>query len=136
MTIQENLAHIKNQISQAEKKYQRQPNAVRLLAVSKGQPIQKIKDAIENGQLAFGENYLQEALEKMLAFADKKIEWHFIGKIQSNKTKKIAEHFAWVQSIDDMRIAKRLNEQRPAELAPLNICIQVNVDAENAKTLK
>lgn len=92
-----------------------------------------MQEAYDAGQRAFGESYLQEALPKLEAFANQPIEWHFIGKLQSNKTRKIAEHFAWVHSVDNMKIAKRLNEQRPAHLPPLNICIEVNVSHEKAK---
>lgn len=134
MTIQTNLLEIKSLIAQYEEQYLRPIGSVQLLAVSKGQSIEKINQAIDVGQRAFGENYLQEALEKMLAFANKKLEWHFIGKIQSNKTRKIAEHFDWVQSIDDRQIAKRLNDQRPAHLPPLNVCIEVNISNEATKS--
>jgi pyridoxal phosphate enzyme (YggS family) len=132
--IANNLTAIKNQISAYEKKYDRKQGEVKLLAVSKNQPVEKIKAAIEAGQFAFGENYLQEALAKMMVLADKRIEWHFIGPIQSNKTRKIAEHFAWVHSIDSLKIAKRLNDQRPPHLTPLNVCIEVNVSAEATKS--
>lgn len=107
---------------------------VRLLAVSKQQSLEKIRALYAKGQRAFGENYLQEALRKQGALQDLNIEWHFIGHIQSNKTRAIAEHFDWVQSVDRYAIAKRLNEQRPAHLTPLNICIQVNIDGEAQKS--
>jgi pyridoxal phosphate enzyme (YggS family) len=119
------------------KKYKAQynnPNNLCLLAVSKGQPLEKIVALYKQGQRAFGENYLQEALEKMMALADREIEWHFIGTIQSNKTRKIAENFSWVQTVADSNIAKRLNEQRPAYLPPLNICIEVNICSERSKS--
>lgn len=109
------------------------PNSVSLLAVSKGQSIEKITAVYAEGQRLFGENYLQEALEKMQALNDLDIEWHFIGQIQSNKTKQIAENFSWVQSVASLKIAERLNQQRPVHLEPLNICIQVNISNEAAK---
>ncbi|OGT38054.1 MAG: YggS family pyridoxal phosphate enzyme [Gammaproteobacteria bacterium RIFCSPHIGHO2_12_FULL_37_14] len=120
-----------------EKKYGRTPNSVRLLAVSKGQSAEKIKLAYAAGQRCFGENYLQEALEKIddiSRHCDETIEWHFIGHLQSNKTRKIAEHFAWAHSVCDKNIAKRLNDQRPAHLPPLSICIQVNISHEASKS--
>ena|SRR5579872_2150052 len=132
--IQHNIQKTKTQIREWEIRYQRKPSSVSLLAVSKKQSIEKIRDAIRAGQMAFGENYLQESLEKISALSDENIEWHFIGSIQSNKTKKIAEHFAWVHTIDDINIAKRLNEQRPAHLPPLNICLQVNTSLEVTKS--
>jgi len=133
-----NLAHIKQSIRDSERKFGLKSDSVKLLAASKGQPVEKILAAINAGQSIFGESYLQEALLKMAAVAElaatKPLEWHFIGPIQSNKTRKIAEHFSWVQSVASMKIADRLNEQRPAHLPPLNICIEVNVDAEATKS--
>lgn len=134
MTIATNLTAIKDLILTYEKKYGREEGSVKLLAVSKRQSIEKIKAAVEAGQVAFGENYLQEALLKIRILADPPLEWHFIGPIQSNKTRKIAEHFAWVHSIDNVKIAKRLNDQRPAHLPPLNVCIEVNVSGELTKS--
>lgn len=132
--IQKNLAHVKSFIQECELRYARIPNSVRLLAVSKSQPVEKILAAISAGQYAFGENYLQEALVKMETLANEKIEWHFIGPIQSNKTKKIAESFSWVQSVSSFNIAKRLNDQRPEHLPPLNICLQINTSGESSKS--
>jgi len=132
--ITANLSHIKNQISEYEKKYSRPEGSVSLLAVSKKQSADKIREAYAVGQRAFGENYLQEALQKMQELSDLQIEWHFIGPIQSNKTKKIAEHFDWVQSVDSIKSAERLNNQRPPHLPPLNICIEVNVSGEDSKS--
>lgn len=103
-----------------------------LLAVSKGQGIERIADAVAAGQKAFGENYVQEALQKMQALPP--LEWHLIGPLQSNKTRIAAEHFAWVQTIAGEKIARRLSEQRPAGLAPLNVLIQVNVSGEASKS--
>jgi pyridoxal phosphate enzyme (YggS family) len=127
-----NLSAIKQRIGDYEKKYSRPTDAVKLLAVSKSQSIEKIIAAYSEGQHAFGENYLQEALVKIRKLPTD-IEWHFIGTIQSNKTKMIAENFDWVQSITSVQIAKRLNDQRPAHLPPLNICIEVNISDENTK---
>lgn len=107
---------------------------VNLLAVSKAQPAQVIREAYVAGQTIFGENYLQEALDKQTELSDLAIEWHFIGPIQSNKTQPIAQHFSWVHSIDRLKIAQRLNDARPADLAPLQVCIQLNVGAEASKS--
>lgn len=127
------LAAVKQQIAAYEKKYQRLTHSVSLLAVSKTHSVEKVLSAYAAGQRQFGENYVQEALPKIEALSDKQIEWHFIGPIQSNKTRKIAEHFAWVHSVASVKIANRLNEQRPSDLPPLNICIEVNIDAEESK---
>ncbi|HEX4045075.1 MAG TPA: YggS family pyridoxal phosphate-dependent enzyme [Gammaproteobacteria bacterium] len=134
MTILSHLTHLNNRIAAYEQKYQRSPGSVRLLAVSKNQSIENILAAFQAGQTCFGESYLQEALPKMAALTHLPIEWHFIGPLQSNKTKKIAEHFAWVHSVDTLRIAQRLHEQRPVHLPPLNICLQVNMSAESSKS--
>lgn len=107
--------------------------SVALLAVSKMQPVEKIRAAAQAGLLRMGENYLQEAVKKMASLQDLPIEWHFIGHIQSNKTRGIASHFSWVHSVSNARIAKRLSEQRPAFLPPLNICLQVNLHPENGR---
>jgi pyridoxal phosphate enzyme (YggS family) len=105
---------------------------VTLLAVSKGQSVERIREAAAAGQKAFGENYVQEALEKMQALPD--LEWHLIGALQSNKTRLAAEHFAWVQTIASEKIARRLSEQRPEGLPPLNVLLQVNVSGEATKS--
>ncbi|MDO9365538.1 MAG: YggS family pyridoxal phosphate-dependent enzyme [Methylotenera sp.] len=132
-TISNRLQHILATIqsAQAMSEYQ-QP--VKLLAVSKAQPISAIREAYTAGQILFGENYLQEALDKQAALTDLPIEWHFIGPIQSNKTQPIAQHFAWVHSVDRLKIAQRLNEARPIDAAPLQVCIQVNISNENSKS--
>lgn len=132
--IADNLASIKNKISEYEIKYAREPGSVKLLAASKTQSIEKISAAYAAGQHLFGENYLQEALAKMDALVDKEIIWYFIGPIQRNKTRKIAERFDWVLSVANDVIAKRLNDQRPHSLPPLNICIQVNISDEDTKS--
>lgn len=107
---------------------------VKLVAVSKAQPAAAIREAYHAGQHIFGENYLQEALDKQAQLADLNIEWHFIGPIQSNKTQPISQHFAWVHSVDRLKIAQRLNDARPADIPPLQICIQVNISNEDSKS--
>ncbi|MEQ1529683.1 MAG: YggS family pyridoxal phosphate-dependent enzyme [Methylococcales bacterium] len=133
-TLAERLTHILAQIKQTALAYGRHPDAVTLLAVSKTKPASDIMEAYQAGQRHFGENYLQEALNKQLQLQGLDITWHFIGPIQSNKTKAIAEHFSWVHSVDSLKIATRLSKQRPPELPPLNICIQVNISNEASKS--
>ncbi len=118
MTIAQNLQTVQQQIAAYEKKYARPSNSVQLLAVSKQQSLKNIQEAFAAGQRAFGENYLQEALPKITALQDLAIEWHYIGQIQTNKTRKIAEHFAFVHGVDSLKIAERLNAQRPVQLPP------------------
>jgi PLP dependent protein len=120
-------------IRAAEQRFQRPVESVALLAVSKTQPAAAIAAMAAAGQTRFGENYLQEALEKMVELAALDLEWHFIGPVQTNKTRGIAEHFSWVHSVDRLKIAERLSAQRPAHLPPLNICLQVNIDREPTK---
>lgn len=127
------LQQVLAELRDCENQFQRKANSVALLAVSKAQSAEKVRQLFNAGQFAFGENYLQEALEKISALKDCDIEWHFIGRIQSNKTKAIAQNFAWVQSVANLKIAQRLNEQRPSYLMPLNICIQVNIDQDPNK---
>ena len=112
----------------------RSPASVRLLAVSKTKPVPLILEAAAAGQLEFGENQVQEGLEKIRSAGRADIVWHFIGHLQTNKTRAVAEHFAWVHSVDRLKIARRLSEQRPKSMPPLNICLQVNVDAESGKS--
>ena len=109
---------------------------VGLLAVSKTHPAQAVRQAHEAGQCAFGENYVQEALQKMVALQDLRpqLQWHLIGPLQSNKTREVAEHFDWVHTVDRLKIAQRLSDQRPAELAPLQVCLQVNISGEASKS--
>ncbi len=107
---------------------------IKLLAVSKAQPADKLREAYMAGQRAFGENYVQEAIAKQTYLQDCNIEWHFIGPIQSNKTQLIAQHFDWVHSVDRLKIASRLNDARPDTLTPLNICIQINSSEESSKS--
>lgn len=134
-TIAERLNSARKGIQQAATNAHRPPNSVKLLAVSKTKPVSDIMDAYNAGQRLFGENYVQEGVEKTKELAHlSDIEWHMIGPIQSNKTKVVAEHFNWVQSVDREKIARRLNEQRPDNLAPLNVCIQLNIDDEESKS--
>jgi pyridoxal phosphate enzyme (YggS family) len=136
--IASNLQAVHQQIVRAANAAERPPDGVRLLAVSKTFGADAVLQAWRAGQLAFGENYLQEALDKIAAVAaaqaDAAPEWHFIGPIQSNKTRPIAEHFAWVHSVEREKIARRLSEQRPAHLPALNLCLQVNVSGEASKS--
>ncbi len=132
--ITQSFHKINAQISHAEFAAGRKKGSVSLLAVSKTKPAIEIAEAYKIGQRHFGESYLQEALKKQQALAAFNITWHFIGPIQSNKTKAIATHFSWVHSVDRFKIAKRLSEQRPNHLAKLNICLQVNISAETTKS--
>jgi len=133
-TIADNISHVGSRIQTATQAAHRPENSVQLLAVSKTKPAEALREAYAAGLRDFGENYLQEALGKQLELADLPLIWHFIGPIQSNKTRAIAEHFDWVHSVDRLKIAQRLSEQRPAELPPLNICIQVNASGEASKS--
>ena len=133
-TIADNIALVSSRMCAAALAAQRDEHSVQLLAVSKTKPAEALREAYAAGLRDFGENYLQEALGKQLELADLPLIWHFIGPIQSNKTRAIAEHFAWVHSVDRLKIAQRLSEQRPADLPPLNICIQVNVSGEASKS--
>ncbi|HEX8596508.1 MAG TPA: YggS family pyridoxal phosphate-dependent enzyme [Pseudomonas sp.] len=133
-TIAANISTLGERINAAALAARRDPADIGLLAVSKTKPAGALREAYAAGLRDFGENYLQEALSKQLELADLPLCWHFIGPIQSNKTRAIAEHFAWVHSVDRLKIAQRLSEQRPADLPPLNICIQVNVSGEASKS--
>ncbi|QXZ14864.1 YggS family pyridoxal phosphate-dependent enzyme [Pseudomonas sp. AO-1] len=133
-TIADNILQVSSRIQAATRAAGRDEHSVQLLAVSKTKPAQALREAYAAGLRDFGENYLQEALGKQLELADLPLIWHFIGPIQSNKTRAIAEHFDWVHSVDRLKIAQRLSEQRPADLPPLNICIQVNVSGEASKS--
>lgn len=133
-TIAENISTLAERIHSAAQAVQRDPASVGLLAVSKTKPASDLREAYDAGLRDFGENYLQEALGKQAELSDLPLIWHFIGPIQSNKTRAIAEHFAWVHSVDRLKIAQRLSEQRPPVLPPLNICIQVNVSGEASKS--
>ncbi len=127
------LRAVRARIAHAVAEAGRDAAAVRLLAVSKTFDAAAVRELAACGQLEFGENYLQEALEKQAALADLPLVWHFIGPIQSNKTRAIAEHFSWVHSVDRLKIAERLSAQRPAGLPPLQVCIEVNVSGEASK---
>jgi len=131
--IEINLNHVRAQIAEAALACERDPDSILLLAVSKRKPSSDIRCAWQLGQRDFGENYLQEAQQKMQELEDLDITWHFIGAIQSNKTRNIAEAFDWAQCIDRVKIARRLSDQRPSNLPPLNVCIQVNIDHESSK---
>ena len=133
-TIAANLQGVTARIARAAAAAGRDPSAIALVAVSKTFPAGCVAEARAAGQRAFGENYVQEALAKQAALADGSLEWHFIGPIQSNKTRAIAEHFAWVHSVDRLKIAERLDAARPAGLPPLNVLLQVNADAEDTKS--
>ena len=128
-TIAQALSAVLHRIEAASQEAGRAPHSVQLLAVSKTFGPQAVREAYAAGQRAFGENYIQEALDKMAALSDLPLEWHCIGPVQSNKTKAVAEHFDWVHSVDRLKIAQRLSDQRPAQLPPLQVCLQVNVDA-------
>jgi pyridoxal phosphate enzyme (YggS family) len=133
-TIADNIALVSARIRAAAQASQRDESSIHLLAVSKTKPAAALREAYAAGLRDFGENYLQEALGKQAELGDLPLSWHFIGPIQSNKTRAIAENFAWVHSVDRLKIAQRLSEQRPADLPPLNICIQVNVSGEASKS--
>jgi hypothetical protein len=132
--IKQNIAEVRHRICLEAEKNSRKPTEIILLAVSKTRPAEQIRAAYQTGQRFFGENYLQEALEKIAQLQDIAIEWHFIGPIQSNKTRYISENFHWAQTIDRLKIAQRLNEQRPSNLPMLNVCIQVNISGEENKS--
>lgn len=133
--IKDNLGKVEQQIKNACQINQKSPTSVQLLAVSKTKPASDVESAYNAGQRLFGENYVQEAVDKIneLDHLDE-IQWYFIGPIQSNKTKLIAEHFDWVQSVDRVKILQRLNEQRPSEKSKLNVCLQVNISDEASKS--
>ncbi|AZL76126.1 YggS family pyridoxal phosphate-dependent enzyme [Pseudomonas oryziphila] len=133
-TLADNISAIASRIDNAARAAGRDPASVQLLAVSKTKPASAVREAFAAGLRDVGENYLQEALTKQQALSDLPLIWHFIGPIQSNKTKAIAEHFDWVHSVDRLKIAQRLSEQRPGHLPPLNICLQVNVSGEDSKS--
>jgi len=132
--ISANIAKLLERVRLAAEKSQRPPGDIRVLAVSKNHPAQAIRAAHGCGLDQFGESYLQEALAKMDQLGDLPLTWHFIGPIQANKTRPIAEHFAWVHSVDRGKIARRLSEQRPQGLPPLQVCLQVNISGEQSKS--
>lgn len=136
LSIAENLETVRQRLARAAARARRGPDTVALLAVSKTCPAEAVRAAHAAGQRAFGENYVQEALDKIHALADLRatLDWHLIGPLQSNKTRVVAEAFDWVHSVDRLKIAQRLSEQRPAWLPPLNVCLQVNVSGEASKS--
>ncbi|CAG0954829.1 partial Pyridoxal phosphate homeostasis protein, partial [Anaerolineae bacterium] len=133
-SIAANLQAVASRIAAACSAAGRAPAEVSLLAVSKTWPAACVREAAACGQRAFGENYVQEGVAKIAELAELGLEWHFIGPLQSNKTRPVAEHFAWVHSIERLKIAERLSAQRPASLPPLQVCIQVNVSGEESKS--
>ena len=133
-SIADNIARVRAQIQAACQAAGRAPDSVQLLAVSKTWGPDAVRQAHAAGQTAFGENYIQEAVDKITALRDLPLQWHCIGPIQSNKTRLVAEHFDWVHSVDRLKIAQRLSEQRPPELPPLQVCIQVNIDGGENKS--
>lgn len=132
--LHQNISKIRNRLSNAIDAAQREQDSVKLIAVSKTKPAEAIKAVYDSGQRDFGENYVSEAVEKMSVLKPLDICWHFLGPLQSNKTRLVATHFDWIHSVDRIKIAKRLHEQRPDELPPLNVCLQVNIPAEPTKS--
>ena len=132
--VTETLRKIRDLLAETARQASRDPADVTLLAVSKKQPLERVRAAIAAGQRDFGENQVVEGVEKTRQLADDELTWHFIGHLQSNKTRDVAEHFAWVHSIDKFKIARRLSQQRPDHLGELNVCLQVNIDAEASKS--
>ncbi|HGU9822601.1 TPA: YggS family pyridoxal phosphate-dependent enzyme [Enterobacter cancerogenus] len=135
--IAHNLAQVRDKISAAATRCSRASEEITLLAVSKTKPASALAEAIAAGQRAFGENYVQEGMDKICHFRDQgqdDLQWHFIGPLQSNKSRLVAEHFDWCHTIDRLKIATRLNDQRPADMAPLNVLIQINISDENSKS--
>lgn len=133
-TLANNLATVRRQILQSCQRHHRRIDEVCLIAVSKTRNEQEIRAVAREGQIHFGENYVQESVDKIAKITDIEIVWHFIGPIQKNKTKLIAEHFSWVHSIERESVAVRLNNQRPSDLPALNICLQINIDNEDSKS--
>ncbi|AEF47330.1 protein of unknown function UPF0001 [Serratia sp. AS12] len=137
-TIQQNLQDVRSRIATAAQGCARAPEEITLLAVSKTKPVAAIAEAIAAGQRAFGENYVQEGVDKVQHFATQPegatLDWHFIGPLQSNKSRLVAEHFAWCHTVDRLRIAQRLSDQRPAGMPPLNVLIQINISDEQSKS--
>ena len=131
--ISQNIKNMVHTVTKLEQQYQRAPGSVSLLAVSKTRPATDILQAVEAGQHQFGESYLQEALDKIEALQGRELSWHFIGPVQSNKTRPIATHFDWAHSVERVKIAQRLSDQRPEQMPPLNICLQVNVSQDPNK---
>lgn len=133
-TIPARLEAVNQRIAAACLEVGRRPESVLLLAVSKTFPVTSIRDAVAAGQRSFGENYVQEGVEKVTALSSLELDWHFIGPLQSNKTRAVAEHFSWVHAVDRLKIAQRLSAARPPSLPALNVCLQVNVSGELSKS--
>jgi len=133
VNVSDNLKKLRLRIAKAEQAADRAPNSVGLVAVSKTKPISLIRAAIAEGQRAFGENYAQEAIEKATALSGLGLQWHFIGPVQSNKTQGLAGAMSWVHTVDRLKIARRLNDQRPENMPALNVCLQVNISQETSK---
>lgn len=131
--IPERLEAVRQRLNAAAERCGRDPRSIQLLAVSKTKPVEAIRSAVQAGQRAFGENYLQDALPKIAALAGMALEWHFIGRLQSNKTAEISAHFDWVHGLETLKHAKRLSAQRPADREPLQACLQVNLCGESSK---
>ncbi len=131
--IADNLIKVQSRVAAALENSPNRSNKVQILAVSKQQPVDAIRELAALGVREFGENYLQDALPKLERLADLDLKWHFIGHIQTNKTRPVAQHFDWVHSVDRLKLARRLSDQRPEELAPLNVCVQVNISEEESK---
>ena len=132
--VTENLRKIRDLLAETAENAGRSRDSVKLLAVSKKQPVNAILEAVSAGQTDFGENQVQEGIDKITEIADPEITWQFIGHLQTNKTRPVAEHFSWVHSVDRLKVARRLSEQRPESLGDLNVCVQVNVDDEASKS--
>ena len=132
--LHSNISQVKSRISSAASTANRVAGDIRLIAVSKTKPVEDVRAAFHAGISDFGENYVTEAVDKCIQCSDLDITWHFLGQLQSNKTRQVAEHFDWIHSVDRLKIAQRLNAQRPAESAPLKVCIQVNMPAEASKS--
>lgn len=135
-SIQDNLRQVHDRLASAAQAAKRSVDEIKLLAVSKTFPADAVRLAYTAGQRVFGENYVQEGVDKILSLADirSKLEWHFIGPLQSNKTQLVANHFDWVHSIDRLKIAQRLNDQRPTDMPPLQVCVQINISEESSKS--
>ncbi len=132
--LHSNISQVKSRISSAASTANRVAGDIRLIAVSKTKPVEDVRAAFHAGISDFGENYVTEAVDKCIQCSDLHITWHFLGQLQSNKTRQVAEHFDWIHSVDRLKIAQRLNAQRPAERAPLKVCIQMNIPFEASKS--
>ena len=132
--VHRNISQVKSRLSSAAKDANRTADDIRLIAVSKTKPAQAVRAAFHSGISDFGENYVSEAVDKCMQCGDLDITWHFLGPLQSNKTRQVADHFDWIHSVDRVKVAQRLNAQRPEDRAPLKVCIQVNMPIEESKS--